>query len=1288
MADNAQRSAPGRAGETGRTVRRADGVPTLHAAALVMITVASLVLMIGVYAGFGSLLDDQEAALENQRNATQISAMIMGDLERLETVIYRLPLAQDAQERFALRGKMRDILEGMNDALRVLQEGGVLNRVTGFSQGATGPLLERHVPYTPGVGALMPEIADVRSSLAGVERLGQTMTALLSERERLAEQADQPRLGALDAQVRELLVQGPLVFKALRDEATHLFIVSNTAFEKDKADLEAHEHQYATIQGGVSLLTMLFVVSAGMWILRSVTRANRRLRDLTRDLEFQIFALDQHAVVTVTDPDGVITYANDAFCVLSGYTREQLLGHTHKIVKSDEHSPAFFRAMWETITAGKVWHGEIKNATRGGGSFWSAATIVPCLDDNGRPFRYVAIRTDITARKRIEEKHRGTARFLRGLTDAMGDGVYSLDDQGRVTFVNPEAERLLGWSRESLIGRSIHELAHGPHEATSDSLRDGGCSIHRVVTRGAIFRSEAEFFRRRDGGLFPVAIVSVPLTLEDRIVGSVSVFQDITERKKAEQALREARDAAESANQIKSRFLANMSHEIRTPMNAVIGLSHLALQTDLSPNQRDYLEKIHRAAGNLLVLLNDLLDLSKIETGRMTLEITPFSLFEVLENVTALILPRVREKDLTFEMDLDPGLPDRLIGDPLRLGQILTNLLSNAVKFTEHGTVTLGAFQIGHGRDGAQEITFTVADTGIGMTEAQLSGLFHAFAQADGSITRRFGGTGLGLAISRQLAHLMGGDIDVSSTPDVGSTFRFRSWFRCAPPAEDDTDAPAQSLRGLRALVGDDCIPARATLALALSHLGLRVDAPAEPGATRACLDAAARGEAPAYDLVVLDWRLRDLECQDLARASLSRPLPAVLVVTDYGVPPEKCPFLGPGVEVLEKPALGPRLKGAVLRALGRPGAPRGSLESTVLAGARILLVEDDKINQQVARDLLLAVGTEVTVAESGWAALDLLADQAFDLVLMDVQMPGLDGLETTRRVRGVLEQSHLPIIAMTAHAMDEDRARSRAAGMNDHLVKPLDPSRLYACLERWLAARCPAAGPGGGGKARERRALPPALPVLPPALARVLDLDAASRALGGNHALLRRLLGVFATEAAPRLQTLPGLLAAGDIDAARLLIHTLKGTAATLGAFPLSERAAVLEGFLEAGDEGPGREAALAALLEDVAPVLEAIRAVDTASPEVGGAGQSSSRPEDPEGIPAAMEQLRARLAACDPLAEEEARDLARRVKGLPGLDQAMPRVVRAAAAFEFEDALAILDAMPAPPSPCMPAD
>ena len=457
-------------------------------------------------------------------------------------------------------------------------------------------------------------------------------------------------------------------------------------------------------------------------------------RKALRELEQQKFALDEHAIVSVTDAQGRILYANDRFCEVSGYHREELLGATHRIVKSGYHGHAFYEGLWRTVRSGAVWHGEICNRAKSGHLYWVAATIVPILDDTGHPESYIAIRTDITGQKALETRLQEHQRFLQSLTDSMGEGVYALDAQGHCRFLNPEAQRLLGWSPLELASMPFHDTIHD-HDAEGHPLSSEACPILRAIQAGQMYRSENEVFTHRSGRRFPVSIIAVPQWLEGEVVGQVAVFQDISLRKASEQALREARDRAEAASQAKSDFLANMSHEIRTPMNAVIGLTQLILETDLTELQRDYLSRTLASAQGLLGIINDILDFSRIEAGRMPLECEPFVLEEVLAQVASVIAVPAFGKGLEVLVQLDPRLPSRLMGDALRVSQVLTNLAGNAVKFTDSGEIVLS---VDLGEDG--QVHFAVLDTGIGLNEEQINRLFQPFTQADTSTTRLYGG--------------------------------------------------------------------------------------------------------------------------------------------------------------------------------------------------------------------------------------------------------------------------------------------------------------------------------------------------------------------------------------------------------------------------------------------------------------------------------------------------------------------------------------------------------------------
>lgn len=527
---------------------------------------------------------------------------------------------------------------------------------------------------------------------------------------------------------------------------------------------------------------------------RALVETNKELNDALRHLEFHQFAVDQHAIVSIADVKGEITYVNDRFCEISGYAREEMIGQNHRLVKSDEHAHEYYRNMWHTIANGNVWHGELKNATKNGEYYWVSATIVPFLNEDGKPDQYISIRTDITAQKEMEETLLRQQQFLSGLTETLGEGVFVTDADGRATYLNREGERLLGWDRDEFNGLEVDNIV--------DHVDSGDCeSLQENISLGKSFRSDETVFLRRDGHRFPASVVATPMIQADKKKGAVIAFQDITERKRQQSELIEAKLIAEEASKLKSMFLANMSHEIRTPMNAIIGMSHLALQTDLSKRQHDYVEKIHKAGESLLGIINDILDFSKIEAGKLHIEQTSFSLGDVLDNVVTVISPLAAKKRLEVLLNVAHDVPNALIGDPLRLGQVITNLASNAVKFTQKGYVAISIGCEPHD-ESRVKLKVAVKDQGIGMTPDQVSQLFKAFSQADGSTTRRYGGTGLGLAISKQLVEMMGGEIDIDSSPGEGSTFSFTGWFGIAEMA-NDVPALSPAIQGLRILVAD-----------------------------------------------------------------------------------------------------------------------------------------------------------------------------------------------------------------------------------------------------------------------------------------------------------------------------------------------------------------------------------------------------------------------------------------------------------------------------------------------------
>ncbi|KQV92828.1 response regulator [Rhizobacter sp. Root1221] len=810
--------------------------------------------------------------------------------------------------------------------------------------------------------------------------------------------------------------------------------------------------------------------------------------------------------------------------------------------------------------------------------------------------------------REAQEALRSSEARLRRVIESSMIGVFFWDVSGAVTEANDAFLEMIGHDRDDLrAGRLDWARLTPPEDADADRH-----AIQQLLDTGRSPSYEKHYIRK-DGSLVPVLIGGA--LLSDSKDQGVAFIVDLTERKQAE-ADRQARREAEAASTAKSEFLANMSHEIRTPMNAILGMSYLALQSGLNPQQHNYIQKVHGSAESLLGIINDILDFSKIEAGKLDMESIPFSLTDVMDTLGSVIGMKTEEKGLELLFDEPPDLPTALVGDPSRLGQVLLNLGNNAAKFTEHGEVVV-AIEVVE-RDGASvRLRFEVRDTGVGMSVEQQHRLFEPFSQADASTSRRYGGTGLGLAISRHLVRLMGGEIGVESAPGQGSSFHFTVPFGLQPEAAERPQPPQQQgLRGTRALIVDDNACAREVLAHMTGALGLEVDT-AGDGEDALRLVALADARDEPYDLVLLDWKMPGMDGVECARMLSQQgrqrhPAPPVLMLTAFSRGEVQQRLSEQQVAVgalLAKPITPSTLFDACGAALGltiRHPTRTARREEALLVhqaqlnGAHIMLVEDNPINQELALDVLSRAGIVVSVAGNGQEALEMLARQRFDGVLMDCQMPVMDGYAATRALRQNAQWQDLPVIAMTANAMVGDRDKVLAAGMNDHIAKPIKLDELFSTLARWVHPAV--ADEGAALENANRGADPGSLGELPG-----VDSRVGLAGMMGNDTLYRHLLRMFRDREGDFAARFRAARAAGDAAAAARLAHDLKSVAGTLGMRAVQEAAAALEQACNHGSEDPDVDALLGNVAQLLEPVIAGLRVLEAEPAHPPAASQTS---------------------------------------------------------------------------------
>ena len=918
--------------------------------------------------------------------------------------------------------------------------------------------------------------------------------------------------------------------------AGHAWTMAISSLPSFEAQRDERKPQIIATAGiGASLVLALLA-----WLLLRVQK--RAIRDLSKerqrtaaDLVFQQFALDQHNGVSATDLNGNITYVNDNFCRFTGYSRADLIGQNHRILKSGIHPDEFYADMWHTITSGQVWHGEICNRSKNGQQYWLNCAIVPQMDEQGKPLQYISIRTNITERKEAEKQLQESEQRLLYLLQISPIGVrIKSNSSNRVVFANQSYASMLHTSMDQIIGAEQAQFYRNPQDYidVSESLAKGEAVVNRQIELCTV-----------DGQNLWVLASYFPIEYEgeEAVLGW---FYDVTD-------LRRAKEQAEEAVRLKSEFLSTMSHEIRTPMNGVIGMTDLLLDTPLDKLQHEFANTIKDSAYALLNIINDILDFSKIEAGKLDIETIEFALLPVVESCLDVLAGKAYEKRIALMSYVDPSLPFTLMGDPNRLRQILLNLAGNAVKFTPSGEIALRALLTSQ-TGSRYHIRFEVQDSGIGLSQATMAKLFQPFTQADGSVTRKYGGTGLGLAICKRLAELMGGKIGVESEEGHGSTF----WVELPLEASEHAKSliRPESVADIGVIVADNSQSQRDILINYLKSWHIHV-AGAQDAETALQL---ARNDH-TFNVVIASTHLPDMSAENIAR-KLAETTPGIrsILLTDTPLAQEKVieqGYDGSLTQPFRQSTLFDTLMTVIDRPPARAPAHQASQpaqastiekpgdDTALNSGKLILLVEDNLVNQKVANLQLKQLGYAVHMVENGQLAVEAVDSMPCALVLMDCQMPVMDGFEATRIIRLSERTSgrHIPIIAMTANAMQGDRERCLEAGMDDYLTKPVDPIELKQVLEKWMPSHQPSTS--------------------------VVDISRLNEMFGDDLNIIRELLEMFVSTTTSLLDEINTAIESTDFARIKELGHQITGSASNLGLTEMYDISRTLERAAVAAD-------------------------------------------------------------------------------------------------------------------------
>ncbi len=916
---------------------------------------------------------------------------------------------------------------------------------------------------------------------------------------------------------------------------------------------------------------------------RTDITARKRVEDTLRKYSL---ALEQSpASVVITNRAGNMEFINPHFCELTGYSQAELIGANPRILKSGQVPPQTYRQLWQTISAGKIWRGELLNRKKNGDLFWELAQISPIKNQYGHITHFLALKEDITERKQADAALRHSVSLLQSTLESTADGILVVDLAGHVVSYNQKFITL--WNLPDEIIQSKEDDALRQFMTTKLRLPEQFAA--RVAELYADPKAEAfDVLEFKDGRIFER--FTRPQLVEDKPAGRVWSFRDVTERHRAAVSLQtsnrqleaataranEMAHRSDMANAAKSEFLANMSHEIRTPMNGVLGMLSLLSDTQLTEEQRHYVQTAASSGEALLTLLNDILDFSKIEARKLELESLGFNLHNLLDDFAGMMAWRADEKGLYFACVADPAVPAMVRGDPGRLRQILINLAGNAVKFTEQGEIVIRVRPVSH-TPGQVCLQFSVRDSGIGIPADKIPRLFAKFSQVDSSTTRLYGGTGLGLVISKELVELMGGQIQVQSELGKGTEFTFDICLARSGAADQAANEVPPILRNARILIVDEHPVSREMFTCLLKSWNLRTaEASSSASARQFLAEACAAGDP--CSIVVLDTQTLGVEGTfDLARAIKAGPCNHAtrIVVCANAAQLNGENWAEAGVQAtLNKPfrrrALLETLEqvhsGKATVASRKPRSPHATIEPELCA-ASLLVAEDNHTNQQVVLALLRKLGFNADIAANGAEAVQALESRHYDLVLMDAQMPRLDGFQATQIIRDPQSRvlnHRIPVIAMTAHAMKGDREKCLLAGMDDYLSKPIEVPALGAVLAKWLkpvAENNPQAAPPPGESAPATTAQPRLV---------IFDRDAFWDRMMHDDQLARVIMGAYLSDAPNQLAKLKQHLQAGETRAVELVSHKIRGATGNLGGTTLCALLAEFEHTAAAGQLGP----------------------------------------------------------------------------------------------------------------------